>query len=91
MDGGPCLRLAGVGSLGVDLIVRDGLGDVVGRGLAFVRQTGERGDGDVAGVGLEEAAQCSRVSLRPKPSVPSVMKRRSSGTQFAIWSGTAFM
>ena len=55
---------------------------------SFGQGVKRRNDGGF-GVHFEEAAQRSRVSLRPKPSVPSVI--RPPGTHGAIWSGTIFM
>ena len=38
---------------------------------------------------LKQARNAARVSLRPKPSVPSVVQGRSDGSQARMLSGSA--
>ncbi len=77
--------------VGVDAVLGDGVGHDRALDLADVGQRSEQADDHVRGVDLEVAAQGSRVSLRPMPSVPSGRNVGPSGSKRATCSGTAFM
>ena len=65
---------AGVGALGVDAVVGDGLAHQLGLDLALLGQRPQGGHHDLRHVDLEERPQLLAGVGPPKPSVPSVMK-----------------